>query len=85
MGIDYRALRTVTAGELAAALLRDGFQFVRQTGSHQRYKHADGRRVTLAHHASSGTFDIKTLKSMVETQAEWTEGDLRRLKLIRSW
>jgi predicted RNA binding protein YcfA (HicA-like mRNA interferase family) len=83
MAIDYRGLRSVTARELIAALVRDGFYFVRQVGSHQRYRHPDGRRVTVAHHGSGGTFDIKTLKAMVEMQACWTEDDLKRLKLTR--
>jgi len=61
MAIDYRGLRSLTARELIAALTRDGFYFVRQVGSHQRYLHQDGRRVTVAPHGSGGTFKIKTL------------------------
>jgi len=83
MGIDYRGLRSLTARELISALLRDGFQFVRQAGSHQRYKHPDGRRVTVAPHGEGDTFTLKTLKSIIESQAGWTEEDLKRLKLIR--
>jgi predicted RNA binding protein YcfA (HicA-like mRNA interferase family) len=83
MGIDYRGLRSLTARELIAALLRDGFHFVRQTGSHQRYRHADGRRVTVAPHGTGDTFTIKTLKSIIESQARWSEEDLKRLQLIR--
>jgi predicted RNA binding protein YcfA (HicA-like mRNA interferase family) len=82
MAIDYRGLRSLTARELVAALIQDGFYFVRQRGSHQRYRHPDGRRVTVAPHGS-GTFKVKTLKTMIEDQARWTEEDLKRLKLIR--
>jgi predicted RNA binding protein YcfA (HicA-like mRNA interferase family) len=82
MAIDYRGLRSLTARELIAALKRDNFLFVRQTGSHQRYRHQDGRRVTVAPHGTGDTFTIKTLKSMIETQARWTEDDLKRLKLL---
>jgi predicted RNA binding protein YcfA (HicA-like mRNA interferase family) len=82
MAIDYRGLRSVTAREVVAALTRDGFYFVRQRGSHQRYRHPDGRRVTVAPHGGGDTFTIKTLKSMIELQARWTEVDLQRLKLI---
>ena len=82
MVIDYRGLRSLTARELIAALTRDGFYFVRQKGSHQRYRHRDGRRVTVAPHGGGDTFTIKTLQSMIESQARWTEEDLRRLKLI---
>jgi len=83
MAIDYRGLRSLTARELIAALTRDGFYFVRQAGSHQRYRHADGRRVTVAPHAGGDTFTIKTLNSMIELQARWEQEDLKRLKLIR--
>ncbi len=82
MAIDYRRLRTLTARELITALMRDGFYFVRQTGSHQRYHHPDGRRVTVAPHGAGDTFTLKTLKSIIETQARWAEDDLKRLKLL---
>jgi len=83
MPIDYRGLRSLTARELIAALNRDGFYFVRQTGSHQRFAHADGRRVTVAPHGSGDTFTIKTLKSIIERQARWVEDDLVRLGLVK--
>lgn len=83
MAIDYNVLRSLTARDLIAALTQDGFYFVRQRGSHQRYRHTDGRRVTVAPHGKGATFKVKTLKGMIEDQACWTEEDLRRLKLIR--
>lgn len=83
MAIDYRRVRSLTARELIAALNRDGFFFVRQKGSHQRFRHADGRRVTVAPHAGGDTFSVKTLQTIVERQARWTEDDLRRLNLIQ--
>ena len=82
MAIDYRGLRAVSARDLIAALGRDGFHFVRQVGSHRRYQHPDGRRVTVAPHGSGDTFKRKTLQSIIESQAQWTAEDLRRLKLI---
>ena len=81
MAIDYRGLRSLTARELIAALKRDGFYFVRQKGSHQRYRHPDGRRVTVAPHGGGDTFTIKTLRSIIERQARRTEDDLQRLQL----
>lgn len=84
MGIDYAQLRSLTARETIAALLRDGFSF-RPHGkgsSHQRYQHQDGRRVTASFHKSSDTFPPKTMKDMLEHQAHWTTDDLKRLKLI---
>ena len=83
MGIDYGRLRNLTARELISALVRDGFSFDRGGGSHQIYYHADGRRVTVPLHRGSSTLTRKTLKSIIETQARWTEGDLKRVKLIR--
>ena len=56
--------------------------FARQVGSHQRYRHPDGRRVTVSFHHARDTFPLKTLKSMIEDQARWTEADLRRLGLL---
>ncbi len=82
MAIDYARLRSLSAREIEAALSRDGFYFVRQRGSHKRYRHSDGRRVTVAPHGSGGKFSIKTLRTIIEEQARWTEDDLRRLKLI---
>lgn len=82
MAIDYRGLHSLTARELITGLESDGFYFVRQTGSHKRYRHPDGRCVTVAPHGRAGTFKRKTLKSIIELQARWTEDDLKRLKLI---
>jgi len=81
LAVDYRQLRTVTAREIVAALIRDGFYLRGQKGSHQRYRHADGRMVTVSFHRTSDTFPPKTLRTIVESQARWTEDDLRRLGL----
>ena len=83
MAIDYGDLRSLTAREFIAALTRDGFYFVRQSGSHQRYGHSDGRCVTVAPHGRGDTFTIKTLKSMIGSQARWTGDDLVRLGLLK--
>jgi predicted RNA binding protein YcfA (HicA-like mRNA interferase family) len=83
MAIDYSQVRGLTAGEIVAALIRDGFVFRRQVGSHHRYVHPDGRRVTVAFSQPGDTFRYKTLKAMIEWQAHWTEADLRRLKLLK--
>ncbi len=83
MSLEYPRLRSLTARQLHTALLADGFLLVRQRGSHSRYRHADGRRVTLGFHHASDTFPPKTLRSMIEIQARWTETDLLRLKLLK--
>lgn len=82
MGLNYGLLRNLTARELIAALVRDGFAYDRGDGSHQIYYHPDGRRVTVIFHGGGSTFKRKTLKSMIE-QAGWMEADLKRLKLIK--
>jgi predicted RNA binding protein YcfA (HicA-like mRNA interferase family) len=81
-GIDYSKLRSLVARDLCRALEQDGFALTRQTGSHQRYYHTDGRRVTVATTRKGGTFAAGTLKSIIEIQARWTEDDLRRLGLL---
>lgn len=83
MGINYARLRNVSAREIISALISDGFSYDRGDGSHQIYYHPDGRRVTVIFHGRSSTFTRKTLKSMIETEARWTEEDLKRLKLIK--
>jgi predicted RNA binding protein YcfA (HicA-like mRNA interferase family) len=80
--IDYSRLRAVTARQLDTALLADGFIFRRETGSHRRYAHPGGRRVTPTVHHWSDTFRPGTLRSMIEVQARWTEEDLQRLGLL---
>jgi predicted RNA binding protein YcfA (HicA-like mRNA interferase family) len=83
MTIAYAKLRSITARQLVSALLADGFALQRQKGSHRHYRHSDGRRVTLSFHHSGDTFPAGTLRSIIETQARWTEFDLQRLGLIR--
>ncbi len=84
MAINYGQLRRLTARELISALIRDGFVFDRQSGSHQHYyRHTDHRRVTVSFHRPGDTFHPKTLKRMIEDQADWTEDDLNRLGLLQ--
>lgn len=80
--IGWRRLRNLTARQIVNALARDGFTLHSQRGSHQRYRHADGRRVTVTYHRAGDTFPLGTLRSMIETQAKWTEADMRRLGLL---
>ena len=47
--IPWGALRSLTAREIISALIRDGFSLHNQRGSHQRYRHADGRRLTVTY------------------------------------
>jgi len=81
--IDYSKLRGLTASKLVKALERDGFYRKSQRGSHHRYAHVDGRRVTVTFHRPGQTFKIGTLQSMIGKQAQWGEEDLKRLKLLK--
>lgn len=80
--IPYERLRNLSARNIIGALLRDGFILSRQVGSHQRYAHRNGRRVTVTFHSLGQTFPPKTLKSMLEKQAGWNKEDLERLGIL---
>ncbi len=83
MPILYSRLRNLTTRQIVRALLRDGFELRRGRGGHRQYAHVDGRRVTIPFHRPSDTFRLKTLSTIIERQAKWTEDDLRRLKLLK--
>jgi predicted RNA binding protein YcfA (HicA-like mRNA interferase family) len=68
--------------EIDAALIRDWFVFRNQRGSHHRYRHPDGRRVTVSFSRPGDTFPPKTLRRIIEEQACWTAEDLRRLGVL---
>ncbi|MFH1029955.1 MAG: type II toxin-antitoxin system HicA family toxin [bacterium] len=82
MSINYNHLRALTARKLITALIKDRFYLRNQRGSHQRYRHSDGRRVTVSFHKTSDTFPFKTLKTIIEDQACWTQEDIEKLGLI---
>jgi predicted RNA binding protein YcfA (HicA-like mRNA interferase family) len=44
-------LPALTGAQMAAILRRHGFDCVRQSGSHQIFRHVDGRRTTVPVHA----------------------------------
>ena len=48
--------RGLDARTFIRALEEDGFSESRIVGSHHRYEHPDGRRVTVAYHKRSDTF-----------------------------
>ena len=84
MPIDFSQIRALTASEVIRGLLADGFVLRKSRhGSHRRYQHPDGRRVTVPFHGSNTTFVPKTLRSMIEEQARWNEEDLARLRLVK--
>ncbi|MBF0466743.1 MAG: type II toxin-antitoxin system HicA family toxin [Nitrospirae bacterium] len=83
MPLDYKRLRSLNAQQIVSALLKDGFYLRHQKGSHQRYFHPDGRKVTIPYHSPGKTFNIKTLKAIIEEQARWAEEDLLKLKILK--
>ncbi len=62
-------LPVVKPRELAAFLKKKGFYLARSDGSHQRYHHDDGRKVTVPYHTRP--FKKGTFKSILR-QAELT-------------
>jgi len=53
------------AHDVVKALRRHGFAFIDQRGSHQKWRHPDGRQVIVAQHGSK-PIPIGTLKSIVK-------------------
>jgi predicted RNA binding protein YcfA (HicA-like mRNA interferase family) len=53
------------AQEVVRVLRRNGFVLVDQRGSHQKWRHPDGRQVIVAQHGSK-PIPIGTLKSIIK-------------------
>ncbi len=56
-------LRPLRAREIVRKLERTGFAFRRQTGSHARYVHPDGRGVTVSIHP--GDVPVPVVRSIL--------------------
>lgn len=54
-----------TAADVTRVLHRHGFALVAQKGSHQKWRHRDGRQVIVAAHGSK-PIPIGTLKSIID-------------------
>jgi predicted RNA binding protein YcfA (HicA-like mRNA interferase family) len=54
-----------SAKEIIKVLRQHGFLLVGQSGSHQKWRHSNGRQVIVAMHGSK-TIPIGTLKSIIE-------------------
>jgi predicted RNA binding protein YcfA (HicA-like mRNA interferase family) len=67
-----------TAAELQRVARRLGFVSVRQRGSHQRWRHPDGRTTTLPVHPSTSI--TPPLYYEILRQLGISEDDFRRLK-----
>lgn len=80
--INFSRVRSLTARQITAALERDGFEWIGGPSSYRQYRHPDGRRVTVSYKGSGATFNLRSLRSMLQRQARWTMDDLRRLRLL---
>jgi predicted RNA binding protein YcfA (HicA-like mRNA interferase family) len=83
MPIDFSKLRSLTIRKLLSALKHDGFIVRKSRGATQIWIHPDGRIVTLHVHNLGQTLKIGTLQEIIENEAQWTEEDLKRLKLVK--
>jgi predicted RNA binding protein YcfA (HicA-like mRNA interferase family) len=70
-------LPRLTAREIVAVLEKIGFPLTRQSGSHQIYKNAAGKRVTVPFHAAK-ILHPKALKSILR-DAELGPEELEKL------
>ena len=64
-----------TASEVVKVIRQHGFVLSGQRGSHQKWRHPDGRMVIVAHHGPK-SIPIGTLKSIIEG-ARLTPDDFR--------
>jgi len=55
----------LNAREVVAVLKRNGFELIDQKGSHQKWRHANGRQVIVAIHGNK-PIPVGTLKSIIE-------------------
>ncbi len=53
------------ANDIVKALRKNGFALVGQSGSHQKWRHANGRQVIVAMHGAK-SIPVGTLKSIIE-------------------
>ncbi len=70
-------LPRLTGREIAAVLQKIGFSLTRQSGSHQIYKNAAGKRATVPFHTSK-ILHPKVLKSILR-DADLSPEDLEEL------
>lgn len=54
-----------TAREVCTVLKQHGFMMVSQKGSHQKWRHSDGRQVIVANHGNK-PIPIGTLKNIID-------------------
>lgn len=77
----WSQLKNVTADDLIAALVRDGWSEDARGGSQRIFRHPDGRRCSIHYHPQR-TYGHGLLHALLD-DIGWSEEDLRRLKLVR--
>jgi predicted RNA binding protein YcfA (HicA-like mRNA interferase family) len=79
----WHQLKNLTADDLIAALLHDGWTQDTNRGAVRVYLKAGNpkRRVTIHYHPKSG-YQPSLLKHLI-ADIGWTEDDLRRLRLVK--
>ena len=78
----WNQLKNKATNDLIRALLKDGFKLVDKIRTERIYRHPDGRKVVIHYHKGSETYGANLLKALLE-DTEWSEEDMRRLKLIK--
>jgi len=78
----WKQIRNKSVDKLISALLKDGFVLDVKVRTERIYHHPDGRRVSIHYHTGSTTYRPGLLKQLLE-DTEWSENDMRRLKLIK--
>ena len=78
----WAQLKNKTADDLISALLKDGFILDVEVRTERIYRHPDGRRVSIHYHTGKTTYGPGLLKQLLK-DTEWSENDMRRLKLIK--
>ena len=75
----------ITADELIRALEKDGWVDEDRRGATRGFVkniHGGGRQRVVIHYHPGKTYGQKLLKALLDSTA-WTDGDLKRLKLIK--
>jgi predicted RNA binding protein YcfA (HicA-like mRNA interferase family) len=78
----WNQLKSKTADNIIAALLKDGFLLDSEVRTERIYRHKDGRKVSIHYHTGNRSYGRGLLKSLLE-DIGWTEKDMIRLKLIK--
>lgn len=78
----WKQLKNKSTSDLINALVKDGFELADKVRTERIYRHPDGRKVSIHFHKGSETYGAKLLKGLLG-DTEWSEGDMRRLKLIK--